>query len=64
MLRNNPTSFTHNTIGWRSYAKEFQEYNIDYFVIIDYFVMKWCHSIYLNDRQFVAYKLFSLGIFA
>jgi hypothetical protein len=27
------------TIGGRSYAKEFQEYNIDYFV------MKWCHSI-------------------
>ena len=25
---------------------------------------KWCHSIYLNDRQFVTYKLFSLGIFA
>jgi len=20
---------------------------------------KWCHSIYLNDRHFVAYKLFS-----
>ena len=25
--------FTHNTIGGRSYAKEFQEYNIAYFVI-------------------------------
>ena len=25
---------------------------------------KWCHSIYLNDRQFVTYKLFSWGIFA
>ena len=25
---------------------------------------KWCHSIYLNNRQFVTYKLFSLGIFA
>ncbi len=25
---------------------------------------KWCHSIYLNDRKFVTYKLFSLGIFA
>ncbi len=22
-------------------------------------MVKWCHSIYLNDRQFVAYKLFS-----
>ena len=29
-----------------------------------YILYKWCHSIYLNDRQFVTYKLFSLGIFA
>ena len=27
-----------------------------------YISCKWCHSIYLNDRQFVTYKLFSLGI--
>jgi len=27
-------------------------------------ISKWCHSIYLNDRQFVTCKLFSLGIFA
>ena len=54
-------------INGKDYPAELIEEYCAYFTlekIKSQAVSKWCHSIYLNDRQFVTYKLFSLGIFA